>query len=94
MRGLSSSDSTSRRTTVSWARMCPSSPGPRCNASVRSHAELDEAEELDEGNPGELAAGVAGLRSRLPNVSIVGGCCGTDARHVASMWNVELPVPV
>lgn len=66
--------------------------GLRCNASTLSHAELDEAEELDEGDPRELARGVAELRTAFPNVAIVGGCCGTDARHVASMWQVELPV--
>jgi homocysteine S-methyltransferase len=62
--------------------------GLRCNASAKSHAELDEAEELDEGDPDELAAGVARLAPLLPNLSIVGGCCGTDARHVARMWNI------
>lgn len=67
--------------------------GLRCNASTRSHAELDEAAELDEGDPSALAAGVAGLRTAFPNLTIVGGCCGTDARHVASMWDVEQPVP-
>jgi homocysteine S-methyltransferase len=68
--------------------------GLRCNASTRSHAELDDAAELDEGDPRSLAAGVAALRTAFPNVSIIGGCCGTDARHVASMWNVELPATV
>jgi len=67
--------------------------GLRCNASTRSHAELDEAEQLDEGDPQSLAAGVAALHDSFPNLSIVGGCCGTDARHVAAMWRVELPVP-
>ena len=59
--------------------------GLRANSSVRSHAELDEATELDEGNPTELAAQHAALRGRLPGVRVLGGCCGTDARHVAAI---------
>ncbi len=59
--------------------------GLRANASALSHAELDEAEELDEGDPAELGAGYAGLRSHLPNLSVLGGCCGTDERHVAAV---------
>ena len=60
--------------------------GLRCNASTKSHAELDEAEELDEGDPSELAAAQVRIVPLLPRVSIVGGCCGTDARHVAALW--------
>ena len=56
--------------------------GLRANASTKSHAELDEAEELDEGDPDELAAGYRELRSQLRNLEVVGGCCGTDHRHV------------
>jgi homocysteine S-methyltransferase len=56
--------------------------GVRANASRKSHAELDEAEELDEGDPDELAARYRELLDRLPGLSIVGGCCGTDHRHV------------
>jgi homocysteine S-methyltransferase len=59
--------------------------GLRANASALSHAELDEAEELDEGDPAELAAGCAVLRRHLPGVTVLGGCCGTDARHVAAV---------
>jgi S-methylmethionine-dependent homocysteine/selenocysteine methylase len=59
--------------------------GLRANASAKSHAELDEAEELDEGDPRELAAGCAALRASLPNVTVLGGCCGTDERHVAAV---------
>jgi homocysteine S-methyltransferase len=62
--------------------------GLRPNASRMSHAELDEAPELDEGNPDELAEGVDSLRAALPNLRIVGGCCGTDSRHVAALWGV------
>lgn len=56
--------------------------GTRVNASRMSHAELDESEVLDDGDPKELAADHALLRARLPNLNIFGGCCGTDQRHV------------
>jgi S-methylmethionine-dependent homocysteine/selenocysteine methylase len=59
--------------------------GLRANASALSHAELDEAEELDEGDPVALGRDIAGLRDLLPSVRLVGGCCGTDHRHVAEM---------
>ena len=57
--------------------------GVRANASAKSHAELDEAEELDQGDPDDFARLHRALRDRLPNVTIVGGCCGTDHRHVS-----------
>jgi len=60
--------------------------GVRANASRLSHAELDEAETLDEGNPAELGALYRGLRQHLPNLSVLGGCCGTDHRHVEAIW--------
>jgi homocysteine S-methyltransferase len=56
--------------------------GLRANASSKSHAELDEAEELDEGDPHELAEQYRSLRPLWPNLTVVGGCCGTDHRHV------------
>jgi homocysteine S-methyltransferase len=59
--------------------------GLRVNASKMSHEELDEAEELDEGDPEELARDNASLRDRLPAVQLLGGCCGTDHRHVAQI---------
>jgi len=59
--------------------------GIRVNASALSHAELDAAEELDEGDPAQLASDNATLRRLLPNVQVLGGCCGTDARHVRAM---------
>lgn len=59
--------------------------GTRANASTASHAELDEAAELDAGDPAEFAAAHESLVARLPNLSILGGCCGTDARHVAAL---------
>lgn len=54
----------------------------RCNASRRSHAELDACEVLDDGDPLELAGQYRGLREQMPWVNIFGGCCGTDLRHV------------
>ena len=59
--------------------------GVRANASKMSHAELDRAEELDEGDPDELADGYRELRRRLPNLDVTGGCCGTDHRHVRAI---------
>lgn len=61
--------------------------GVRYNASTRSHAELDEAEDLDEGDLGLLADRHRQLAGHLPALAIVGGCCGTDARHVDALWN-------
>ena len=59
--------------------------GMRANASRLSHAELDAAETLDEGDPQEFGALNAALAARLPGVRVVGGCCGTDHRHVAQV---------
>ncbi len=59
--------------------------GVRANASAKSHAELDEAQELDIGDPADLARHYRELRSRLPNLSILGGCCGTDHRHIGAI---------
>jgi len=59
--------------------------GLRANASTMSHAELDEAEKLDEGNPADLGARHAALRARLPRLNVLGGCCGTDHRHVSEI---------
>ena len=64
--------------------------GIRANASRRSHAELDEAEELDEGNPAELGGQHARLRGLLPNLTVLGGCCGTDHRHVGEICTAWL----
>lgn len=54
----------------------------RANASSCSHAELDEAEELDHGNPHELGQQFFEIRDRFPHINILGGCCGTDYRHI------------
>jgi len=55
------------------------------NASRCSHAELDEAKELDDGDPKELGVLVGNLRQRFPHFNIVGGCCGTDVRHMRNI---------
>jgi S-methylmethionine-dependent homocysteine/selenocysteine methylase len=56
--------------------------GLRANASAKSHEELDEAEELDSGDPVRLGDEYRRLRNRLPHIRVLGGCCGTDLRHV------------
>lgn len=60
--------------------------GIRPNASTLSHAELDEAEELDEGNPVVLGHQCLTLKHKLPNLCVLGGCCGTDHRHVEEIY--------
>jgi homocysteine S-methyltransferase len=57
----------------------------RANASSMSHDELDVAEELDAGNPAELGMQYAGLRASHGSLTVLGGCCGTDARHVRAI---------
>ncbi|MGS0683783.1 homocysteine S-methyltransferase family protein [Nakamurella sp. GG22] len=59
--------------------------GIRPNASRLSHAELDEAEELDSGDPAELAAHCVALRGVNPRLTIMGGCCGTNHEHIAAL---------
>ncbi|MEM9227832.1 MAG: homocysteine S-methyltransferase family protein, partial [Verrucomicrobiota bacterium] len=59
--------------------------GVRANASRLSHAELDEAETLDEGDPVELAGLHVELQAHLPNLRVFGGCCGTDHRHIEAI---------
>ena len=64
--------------------------GLRCNASRKSHAELDACETLDAGDPGELAAQNRGLKGRLPWINVFGGCCGSDLRHVTEIARAVL----
>jgi len=59
--------------------------GFRCNASRCSHAELDNAETLDTGDPVELAQLYRALVDEMPWVNVLGGCCGSDLRHVAAI---------
>lgn len=63
--------------------------GIRANASTKSHAELDESEILDEGNKADLANCYIDLRNLLPNLTVIGGCCGTDHTHleeICQLW--------
>ena len=64
--------------------------GVRANASTKSHAELDDSDTLDDGDPDDLARGHHRLRSIVPNLTVVGGCCGTDHRHVAAICRTLL----
>ncbi|HSS64430.1 MAG TPA: homocysteine S-methyltransferase family protein, partial [Gammaproteobacteria bacterium] len=59
--------------------------GLRANASRLSHAELDESTELDIGDPEELGGQYRELRALLPRLTVLGGCCGTDHRHVGAI---------
>jgi S-methylmethionine-dependent homocysteine/selenocysteine methylase len=65
--------------------------GLRANASRMSHAELDEATELDEGDAVELAAEYRALGARLRSLTVLGGCCGTDHRHVGEICTAWVP---
>ncbi|GGF86876.1 homocysteine S-methyltransferase [Rhizobium wenxiniae] len=65
--------------------------GVRANASSKSHAELDEATELDIGDPQELGRHYRSLRARYPSMCVLGGCCGTDHRHVAAICEACMP---
>jgi S-methylmethionine-dependent homocysteine/selenocysteine methylase len=64
-----------------WARV----GGLRANASTKSHAELDEAEELDAGDPSDLAARYRALRAAVPTLRVLGGCCGTSHEHISAI---------
>ncbi len=69
--------------------------GFRANASRRSHAELDEAAELDIGDPAELGREYGALAPALPDLRVLGGCCGTGPRHLericAAMFPTDRP---
>jgi len=65
--------------------------GLRANASSLSHAELDEAEVLDDGNPRELGSQYLALKNMLNNLNVMGGCCGTDHRHIEEIAKACAP---
>jgi S-methylmethionine-dependent homocysteine/selenocysteine methylase len=69
-------------TTLSGGAWLERIRGLRANASRRSHQELNDSPDLDEGNPAELGAQYGELRARHPQINVLGGCCGTDHRHV------------
>ena len=56
--------------------------GLRCNASRLSHVELDEREDLDDGDPVELGSQYQSMVTAMPWLNVFGGCCGTDLRHI------------
>jgi homocysteine S-methyltransferase len=69
----------------------------RANASRLSHAELDEAESLDDGDPDDLGREYAQLHAGFPRMHVMGGCCGTDVRHVSAIarsWPQDCEVHV
>ncbi|MDQ5835076.1 MAG: homocysteine S-methyltransferase family protein [Actinomycetota bacterium] len=67
--------------------------GLRANASTKSHAELDEVTELDEGDPADLGRRYVALKAKLPELNVLGGCCGTDHRHVGEACDAWLGGP-
>ena len=66
--------------------------GIRANASTKSHAELNESETLDDGNPEELGGQYRKLKGLLKNLTVMGGCCGTNHRHIEAICQACLPV--
>ena len=65
--------------------------GVKANASTKSHAELDESETLDAGDPLDLGQRYSALRQTFPTMRILGGCCGTDHRLIAALCEACLP---
>jgi homocysteine S-methyltransferase len=64
----------------------------RANASCRSHQELNDSPEIDIGNPAELGRDYARLKKQLPLLTVMGGCCGTDHRHIEQIAATCLPL--
>lgn len=73
-----------------WSRRIS---GLRVNASTKSHAELNDSTELDEGDPIKLGRQHRELLKRLKNLNVLGGCCGTDHRHVEEICKACLAPP-
>ncbi|OWV74833.1 homocysteine methyltransferase [Rhizobium sp. R339] len=65
--------------------------GIRANASTMSHEQLDNSETLDAGDPEDLGRRYRKLLDRMPELRVLGGCCGTDHRHVAAICEACLP---
>jgi homocysteine S-methyltransferase len=74
---------------ASWARRLG---GVRANASKMSHAELDQATELDAGDPEDLARQYGELRRMLPRIRVLGGCCGTNHDHIDAISRACTPL--
>ena len=67
--------------------------GLRANASTMSHAELNEAPELDAGDLVELGRNYAALKGQqMKSLNVFGGCCGTDHRLVEQIALACLPL--
>jgi S-methylmethionine-dependent homocysteine/selenocysteine methylase len=66
--------------------------GIRANASTKSHVELNESTELDDGNSEELGSQYRELLNKLQHINVLGGCCGTDHRHVEAICKACLPL--
>ena len=67
------------------AAWCSRIQGIRANASCKSHAELNDSASIDKGDKDELAGFYSQLAEVLPNLKVIGGCCGTDASHIESI---------
>jgi S-methylmethionine-dependent homocysteine/selenocysteine methylase len=65
--------------------------GLRANASMKSHAELDESPTLDIGDWRDLAQRYGRIMPLLPNLRVIGGCCGTDHRHIGAICAHVMP---
>lgn len=66
--------------------------GIRANASTKSHTELNESDTLDDGNPTELGQQYQELKAKLKHLNVLGGCCGTDDRHIEAICRTCLPL--
>jgi S-methylmethionine-dependent homocysteine/selenocysteine methylase len=78
---------------VSGERWVERIRGIRANASTKSHAELDESEHLDDGNPAELGCQLSDLSARFRHINVLGGCCGTDHRHIEAVCQASVASP-
>ncbi len=57
----------------------------RPNAARMDKIALCSLGHLEDGDPVELGQQMGDVASRLPNADIIGGCCGTDERHLAEI---------
>lgn len=55
----------------------------RPNASKMEKIALCKLGHLEDGDPDELGAQMGDLARRYPHMDIMGGCCGTDERHLS-----------
>lgn len=57
----------------------------RPNASKMDKIALCKLGHLEDGDPEELGGQMADLKRRFPQADILGGCCGTDERHLGEI---------